>query len=651
MTTSPDHSKKERSAMVINPEVEFRGYVNTPVDFTRVKMTDDFWAPRQRVVQRVSVPWAASRLDASPDASPQDAPRVTEGSHVRYGDYEAIKFVETLAVVARATHDDELAATAAQWGRRFTADQEESGYLPHLYPAGRLYGRWHIDWWSHELYVIGHFLDAAMAVSDATGSDDILTVALRAVENVATELMDPNIPYGVGCSGIEPALMRLYGRTGNQRVLDLCQWLVDQRGRVDGRVGLGPYAQDHLPVERQRTIEGHAVRAAFLFAGVAGLVGVTGDAKYLETLRSVWSDMVEHKSYVHGATGSRRANNEGYLTEPDVLPRDDCYGESCSVYANFEWAHEMFRLTGESTYLDDAERMLLNAFPASLSLDGDTYYYENPVEQTSATVRSDWHPVPCCPPNILKLTAKIGGFFYAATNNDVWVKHYGASEVSLPNGTRITQEGNYPWEGKVALVVDPGSVKGFRIQLRVPRWANRTAIRLNGTALHAKPSGGWISIDREWRVGDRIELDLPMDIRRVRMRDEVDGYRGMVAIERGPVVYCLEEQDLRATLELAILPDDASIVAEFRPDFLGGVTVLHTTMYRRDGLMYRRDPAKNESGPREGGAAMLVPYAVWANRRPGAMRIWHPTVEEPLAFSDSPPEPGRAARFSNPGLT
>lgn len=361
--------------------------------------------------------------------------------------------------------------------------------------------------------------------------------------------------------------------------------------------------------------------------------------------------MVDHKSFLHGATGSLAANNEGYLTQPDVLPRDDCYGESCSVYANFEWAHEMFRLSGESSYLDHAERMLFNAFSASLSLEGDTYYYENPAEQVRPTIRSDWHPVPCCPPNILKLVARVGGYFYAVTGDDVWIKHYGASTATLPNGTTMTQHGSYPWEGHITLLIDSPAVSRFRVQLRVPAWAAECSVRVNGASVTASPHNGWITLEREWNAGDRIDLELPMEIRTVTMPDDVDGYQGMVAIERGPIVYCLEDQDLHPTLELAILPENATFAAEHRPDFLGGVTVIHTTMRRRDGLMYRTDPTKSDPAVTTGGPAMLVPYAVWANRKPGAMRIWHPTREQPLSFTAEPPEPGSIVAHQNPGIT
>lgn len=631
----------------------FPNFQNTPVHYTRVRLRDAFWAPRQETVHRVSVPWAIEHLDLPPDASVDEPLPPSEGRHVRVGDYEAIKFIETLAAVSRLTDDSSLADTALAWSERFTADQEPNGYLPNLYPAGQRYGRWHSDWWSHEAYALGHFLDAAMELADASGRNEPLTAARAAIENMAVDLMDADLPYGVGCAGIEPALMSLYGRTGEPRLLNLCRWLVEQRGRHEGRVSFGAYAQDHVPVREQRTIEGHAVRAAYLYAGVAALVGATGDEDYLATLEAVWADMMHHKTYRHGAVGSRVANNEGYLREPNVLPLDDCYGESCSVYGNFQWSHDMFRLTGDAAYLDGADRMLYNAFAASLQLSGDAYFYENPAEQDESTVRPDWHPVPCCPPNILKLIAKVGGFFYATDREGVFVKHYGASEADVPiaGGTRFVQTGGYPWNGDISIELFPAEPEVFTVWARIPSWASAFRASVNGVAVDGRVDKGWLAIRRLWARGDRIDLDLPMDAVRTRVPEEFSGYEGLVAIERGPIVYCLEDQDLRYPLELAILPDDSELVPEFRPDFLGGVTVLHTTLRRRDGLMYRRDPLGASGEHSRGGRAILVPYAVWANRRPGAMRTWIPRVEAPLTFTPDPPEPGHSYAGQNPGLT
>ena len=608
-------------------------------------MRDAFWAPRQRTVKSVSLPWAQSRFDADPTAEAGAAVTSPDGRHVGHGYLDGMKFIETMAAIARLWKDPELATTAAAWSDRFTADQEPNGYLPYLYPAERQYGRWHVDWYSHELYALGHFLDASMELADATGDERYLEPVLAAVENATAELMDLNRPYGIGCAGLEPALIRLYERTGNPRHVEFCRWLVECRGRHEGRTSFGPYAQDHLPVEDQRTIEGHAVRAAYLYAGVAGLVGATGDERYLETLRAVWLNMTEHKMYRHSASGSVGAGNEGYLTEPDLLPLDDCYGESCSVYGNIQWGHDMFRLTGDASYLDDIERMLYNAFAGSLSFVGDSYNYENPAEQIVAAVRPDWHPVPCCPPNILKLITKVGGLIYSVDDDGVFVNMYAASETDLPiaGSTRIAQTGNYPWHGAIAIIVDPATPTSFIVRLRIPAWALTHSIAVNGMPIQVPVVNGWAAIERTWEKGDTIDLDLPMEVVRTRMPERFVGYDGLVAIERGPILFCLEQQDVHGSLELTMLTDDAELVPEHRPELLGGITVIKTTLTRKDGLMYRRDPLNVGNNSSPGAPAILIPYALWANRRPGGMRTWHPTAEKPLDYAPAAPEPGNNA--------
>lgn len=623
----------------------FPHFRSNPIPYTNVRMLDGFWAPRQRTVQSVSIPWAQSRLDADPTAEAGNAVASIDGRNVRVGDLEAIKFIETMAAVARLTHDDALAATAGAWSDRFTDGQESDGYLPHLYPAGLQYGRWHVDWYSHELYALGHFLDASLELAAATGDDRYLEPVVAAVENATAALMDEGRPYGIGCAGLEPALIRLYDRTGDPRHLAFCQWLVEQRGRHEGRQSFGPYAQDHLPVEDQRTIEGHAVRAAFLYAGVAGLVGASGDERYLESLRAVWANMVEHKMYKHGASGSVSAGNEGYLTDPDVLPLDDCYGESCSVYGNIQWGHDMFRLTGEASYLDDMEWMLYNAFPASLSLAGDTYTYENPAEQIAAAVRPDWHPVPCCPPNILKLITKVGGLMYSIDDEGVFVNLYGSSEVDLPiaGSTLLRQSSNFPWDGAIRIEVDPSEATTFAVRLRIPRWARTHTVAVNGEPADAPVVDGWATIERTWQKGDTIDLDLPMEVVRTRFPESFAGYEDRVAIERGPILFCLEQQDVHGSLELTMLTDDADLTPEYRPDLLGGTTVISTTLTRKDGLMYRRNPLHVGQNSSPGAPAILVPYALWANRRPGGMRTWHPTKEKKLDYAVAAPEPGNNA--------
>jgi DUF1680 family protein len=602
----------------------FPYFTSVPVPYVNVRMQDEFWAPRQRVVREVTVPWATRHFDTSGGldafrAHPQDyRPSLTSG------DLEAIKFIEAMAAVIGQGRDPAMEGLAEAWGKEMRTAQGADGYWWWGWPTSREPAqRWKPVWWSHEDYSIGHYLESGLAFKEATGRGAIYDSSLKAVNNMAeTFLSQPRRAYAPGHSEIEQALMRLYGETGDSRYLRLAGWLIGRRGHYEGepadRRSFHNYSQDHAPVEQQRTIEGHAVRAGFLFNGVTEYVGATGDKAYREAVLAVWQNFVEHKMYLHGGGGRQSTQNEGYSSEPDALPPNDCYGESCSVFANFQWAHNLFRLTGEAQYIDTAERMLYNAFYASLSLSGDRYFYGNVMEKDEPTLRFEWHVVPCCPPNIVKLFTKVGGFFYSTDRDGIFIKHYGASEARIPfgSGVTLTQRSRYPWDGDIEVRVDPAHPTPFTLRLRAPAWAfadgGTPVLSINGKPASLDVDRGWLSVRRTWQAGDRVNLSLPMPVRRVTMPARFKGYEGRVAFERGPIVYCLEGVDVPAAVQAVYAPADHVFTAEHRPDLLGGVTVLKGMLARMNfqGQAVSSVPAQ------------LVPYGVWNNRGPSLMRVW-----------------------------
>jgi DUF1680 family protein len=353
-------------------ETLFPYFKSVPVSYFDVRLQDGFWAPRQKTIREVSVPWATRHFDSAGgvDVFRQHSQGYT--AEVQTGDLEAIKFVESMATVVGLQRDAAIEGLTKSWGREMIAAQKSDGYWPFGWPlAADPAKRWQAVWWSHEDYALGHYLESAIAFKESSGDTALDDSAVRAVDNMASTLLDSKRAYAPGHEEIEQALMRLYGSSGNPKYLRLCGWLIGQRGHHDGRRSYGKYSQDHLPIEQQRTIEGHAVRAAFLFNGVTEYVGATGHAGYREAVLAIWDDLVNHKMYLHGGGGITSVDNEGYSSKPDFIPPEDCYGESCSVFGNFQWAHSLFRLTGDASYIDVAERMLYNAFYASLSLQGD----------------------------------------------------------------------------------------------------------------------------------------------------------------------------------------------------------------------------------------------------------------------------------------
>jgi hypothetical protein len=386
-------------------------------------------------------------------------------------------------------------------------------------------------WSSHEDYVLGHYLEAGIGYLESTGNRTLYDSALQAVDNMTSVFLGNSRAYAPGHEEIEQALTRLYGMTGDPKYLNLCGWLIAQRGCHEGRPNYGLYSQDQIPVKDQRTIEGHAVRAAFLFNGVTEYVGATGNPDYRQAVLAVWNDFEKRKMYVHGAGGTFSGNNEGYTTKPYYIPPNECYGETCSVFGNFQWAHNLFRLTGEARYLDTAERMLYNAFYASLALSGDRFFYENPAEVRHPTPRGEWHGCPCCPPNIVKLLAKVGFFFYSTDKDGIYVKQYGASSADIPfaKGVKLTQRTGYPWNGEITIQVDPAEVCRFALRLRLPAWAKSHSLVVNGKSLSCSPERGWLTVTRDWKAGDVVKFSLPMEIERVSMSEAFNEYKGLVA--------------------------------------------------------------------------------------------------------------------------
>ena len=599
----------------------FPYFQTEPVPYFAVRLEDTFWAPRQQMLHDVSVSWATRHFDA---AGGLDAYRQQPDGYqakTRAGDAEATKFIEAMAAVVGLQRDPSIEGLVDAWGKNLVNGQGKDGYLEFGYPLGAiLTNRWVPVWNSHEDYVLGHYLEASIGYLESTGNRRLYDSAVRAVDNMAATFPGSGRAYAPGHEEIEQALTRLYGMVGDPKYLKLCGWLIAQRGLHEGRPDYGLYSQDQIPVKDQRTIEGHAVRAAFLFNGVTEYVGATGNPDYREAVLAVWNDFEKRKMYVHGAGGTFSGNNEGYTTRPDYLPPGECYGESCSVFGNFQWAHNLFRLTGEAGYLDTAERMLYNAFYASLALSGDRFFYENPAEVRQPTPRGDWHGCPCCPPNIVKLFAKVGGFFYSTDKDGIYVKQYGASRADIPfaKGVKLTQRTDYPWSGEITIRVDPAEAGRFALRLRLPAWANAHRIAVNNEALSCPAERVWLTLTRDWKAGDEVRLSLPMEIQRVSMPEAFKEYKGLVALRRGPIVYCLEGQDVAAPLRSLYIPADTRFVAEHRPELLGGVTVLK-------GNLAQVTAEGSKSIP-----AQLLPYGVWDNRTPGEMRIFLPFTEKGL---------------------
>jgi DUF1680 family protein len=609
----------------------FPHFKSTLVSHRHVRMRDTIWASRQRATREVTIPWLTGAHDRAGGLTAFTADPAEYRATDSVVNMEAIKLIEAMATIVGLERDPAIEGLSHTWIERLVQAQGADGYLEEHFPPGlaRPPQRWQPVWWSHESYATGHYIDAAIAYLEATGDEVMYESAVRAAENMVAELLPGQHAYTSGHPEIEQALMRLYGETGQTQYLRLCKWFLDSRGHHEGRASFGWMRLDDKPVKEQRAIQGHAVMAAYLWNGVTDYVGATGDGGYREAVLSVWDDFLNHKMYIHGGGGNVSSRIEGYRRHSDCILPDDAYCESCSVHANFQWAHSLARLTGEARYLDAAERMLYNAFSASLSLTGDASFYRNVVQADQPSPRTQEYATSCCPPNIVKLLNKVGGFFYSTDADGIYVNHYGASEAQIPwgDGISLSQRTEYPWNGAIQLTLQPATPRIFSLRLRLPAWAGPHTLSVNGERFATTSRHGWVAIRRLWMAEDKVELLLPMPVRRVTMPARFVEYENRAALERGPLVYCLEEQDLELepaseggarnadynVLATLYIPTDAQFTAEHRPELLGGVTVLRGELRQLQGETREADrPVR----------ATFIPYGVWDNRTPGAMRVW-----------------------------
>jgi uncharacterized protein len=450
----------------------------------------------------------------------------------------------------------------------------------------------------------------------------------------------PNQKRGYpGHQEIELALVKLYHATGRKKYLDLASYFIDERGRQphyfdQEREARGEpakaflqstyeYNQSHLPVRDQTKVVGHAVRAMYMYTAMADLAAEHGDASLKRACEVLWADVTATRMYVTGGFGPS-ASNEGFTRDYD-LPNDTAYAETCASVAFIFWAARMLNLDLDGTYADLLEQALYNNALAGLSHDGTQYFYDNKLESDGTHQRWDWHPCPCCTMNVARLVGSIAGYFYGLSDTEVAVHLYGGADTRVPvaGGTvGLSEVSNYPWSGEIALTLDPEGTGEFTLSLRIPAWAEGATARLNGKALKVETERGYLKIRRAWAKGDRVDLSLPMPVRRVRAHPDVRQDQGRVALFRGPMLYCVEGRDVDVPVHRLRLPDDAALAGVWLGDLLGGAMVIEgvaraADMARWGQALYRAAPV-----PEADSALLAVPYYLWCNRGPNPMQVW-----------------------------
>jgi hypothetical protein len=522
------------------------------------------------------------------------------------------------------------------------AAQGDDGYLNTYFTFDRATERWTNLRDLHELYCAGHLFQAAVAHHRATGETRLLDVARRLADNIDAVFGPPEEGKRSGVPGheeIEMALIELARETGVSKYQALAQYFVDSRGQ--GLVGGSAYHQDHLPFREMDRLVGHAVRAVYLNAGATDLYAETGETALRTALNVMWSNMTTRQMYISGGIGSRY-DGEAFGDDYE-LPNARAYAETCAAIGSFMWNWRMLALEGDARYADVMEMALYNGFLASLSLDGERYFYPNPLADEGTQRRQPWFDCACCPPNIARLLASLPGYFYSSSDDGIWVHHYaeGTAQVRLPNREPenrigLAQHTRYPWDGEITITVHGQGV--FSLFLRVPAWcSNGAAIQVNGRTLAPElVPGSYAEIRRTWQTGDSVRLQLPMPARLIVCHPYVTENAGRVALMRGPLLYCLEQVDNpRLDLRDVTLARHTKFASIQRRDLLGGVVALAgqahvdrpaTTwahhLYNGASVEPKNEEQESADGQQQSAYIMAIPYYAWANREAGQMRVW-----------------------------
>lgn len=603
-----------------------------PVPATAVSLSDAFWAPRLKINREATIPGQyrhceeTGRIDNFRVASGRKEGRF-EG--IFFNDSDVYKWVEAASFAVADGESPRLAHILEMVIEEIAAAQQPDGYLNTYFMGVRAAERWTNLKDMHELYCAGHLLQAAVAHHRATGAETLLRVATRVADGIGEVFGPGKRPGACGHPEIELALVELSRETGEPRYLALAQFFIDARGH--GTLGGGDYHQDHRPFAEQSEATGHAVRMLYLCAGATDVVLETGDAAYRAALDRIWANLTERRLYVSGGAGSRW---EGEAFGGDFeLPSARAYSETCAAIGLVMWAWRMLQAAGDARYADQLEHTLYNAVLPGLALDGQTYFYQNPLEDDGRHRRQPWFGCACCPPNVARTLAALPAYFYSRSPEGIWIHLYamGSADLRTPAGRQVivNQYTNYPWEGEIRVELE-GAVEGreeFSIFLRIPGWAAGATMEVNGAALDPPPaSGAYAEIRSRWSAGDEIKLSLPMGVRRLSAHPRVAENRGRVALMRGPLLFCVEGVDHPgADVRDLVLPPDAELSATFRPDLLGGTMTLAGRALVRpvdpqwQGVLYGPAAPERAAHPVD---VVAIPYALWANRTAGPMTVW-----------------------------
>ncbi len=629
--------------LALSAKAQNTDYPIQPVVFTEVHLDDAFWRPRMITNAEKTIPYIQQRLktegriDNFLAAAGKRENKVC--SEYPFDDTDVYKWLEGASYSLQEEKNPRLEKFMDSLIAIIGAAQEKDGYLytfrtikPAVLHPWLGNARWLKDEdLSHELYNAGHLYEAAYAHYNATGKKTLLNIALRNADLLVKTFGWGKLEIYPGHQIVELGLVKLYRITGDRKYLDLAKFFLDVRGP-----GGEKYNQAHKKVIDQREAVGHAVRAAYMYSGMADVAALTGDKDYLTAIDAIWHDVVEKKIYITGGIGA--TNNGEAFGDPYQLPNMSAYAETCAAIGNVYWNLRMFLLHGDSKYIDVLERTLYNGLLSGISLDGTHFFYPNPLASVGQHERSAWFSCACCISNMTRFLPSVPGYVYAKEGNNLYVNLFmsNKSTIGLSSGkVEIEQVTNYPWNGDVKFSINPASSKTFSVRVRIPGWAennpipgdlytahgkaNNVTLKINGKNFNYKVEKGYAVITRKWKKGDKMELSLPMSVQHVFANNKVNDDKGRFALQYGPIVYCLEGADNKDSVVQNIVVDTNSVVnVSFNAGMLNGINVL--TM---QGAAAKRQLGSNELITASQ-KVTAIPYYAWNNRGAGEMEVWIP---------------------------
>ncbi|WP_319591961.1 glycoside hydrolase family 127 protein [uncultured Draconibacterium sp.] len=616
-------------------------YAIQGVPFNQVKVNDNFWLPKIETNRTVTIPASFAKCE---EMGRMDNFLIAGGKmdgavkgEMAFDDSDVYKIIEGAAYSMTTVPDPELDSYVDSVINLISIGQEEDGYLmtwktinpddspAEWCPPG---DRWEHLAWSHELYNAGHLYEAAAAHYHATGKKNLLNIATKNAD-LLVDVFNNELPYEVpGHQIVETGLIKLYLITHKQEYLKLARHFLEFRGDSTHRESHGAYTQDHMPVVEQDEAVGHAVRAAYMYAGMTDVAALYNDEAYRSAVDQIWDNIVSKKMYLTGGIGSRHEGEA--FGENYELPNLTAYNETCAAIANVYWNYRMFLLYGDSKYIDVLERSLYNGVISGVALDGKNFFYPNPLEcdlhyhfnSGGSLTREPWFDCSCCPTNLCRFMPSVPGYIYAQTDDKVYVNLFVQSETELNvEGTSValSQKTEYPWNGNVKVEVSPEKEQEFALYVRVPGWVrnnpvpsdlyyysneseNTLSVEVNGKPAEFSHEKGYAVIKQTWKEGDVVTIDFPMEVRKVKANELVEADKGLVALERGPIVYCAEGADNDDVDQLAVTPA-TEFRNQFQKDLLGGVETIEATDQAADNFT-------------------AIPYYVWNNRGANKMKVW-----------------------------